>query len=64
MELDSNSAGDSGSTLQEPLLTLNEQRRDANDRSEYIVDGLPFKTSLLIKSLYFLDALCVVVFDK
>ncbi|CAJ1960158.1 unnamed protein product [Cylindrotheca closterium] len=58
MELESNSAGDdNGSTLEVPLLTSNERRRDDSDRSEFFVDGLPYKTSLLIKSLYFLDAL-------
>mmetsp|Transcript_40994 Transcript_40994/g.98844 ORF Transcript_40994/g.98844 Transcript_40994/m.98844 type:complete len:521 (+) Transcript_40994:548-2110(+) len=59
MELDGNDVGDNASTLEEPLLTLNanEELIDANDRSEYLADGLPYKTSLLIKSLYFLDAL-------
>lgn len=51
-------------SLQEPLLPLAEQQgpQDASEHttnalSERIVDGLPLQTSLLIKSLYFLDAL-------
>jgi PPP family 3-phenylpropionic acid transporter len=41
------------SSLEEPLLPPEQ----TDDTPEWIVDGLPFETSVLIKSLYFLDAL-------
>lgn len=59
MDLGGNSVIENDSTIEEPLLTVNDQSRDSNDRSEDLVDGLTYKTSLLIKSLYFLDALYV-----
>ena len=45
--------GGGESSLEEPLLS---PPPSADDEIR-IVDGLPFKTSVLIKSLYFLDAL-------
>lgn len=54
-------AGASGvALLQQPLLSAEDRREssDAEDGDEdRIVDGLPWKTSILIKSLFFLDAL-------
>ena len=41
------------SQLEEPLL----DRSESSSSTQWIVDGLPFETSALIKSLYFLDAL-------
>lgn len=68
MERDRISTGDNAATLEEPLLPPHEQTAETdvleggsdgeNDLlSVYLVDGLPYKTSLLIKTLYFLDAL-------
>jgi MFS family permease len=48
-----------GALLDEPLLSTEDRREssDAPPEVDRIVDGLPWNTSLLIKSLFFLDAL-------
>ena len=70
MEHDDNDGSDNECTLEEPLLPLHDEVLEAggldrggegendDDRpSIHLVDGLPYNTSVLIKSLYFLDAL-------
>ena len=53
--------GDGGNVddlLQEPLLSAEELGEShVNENDDYIVDGLPWKTAFLVKSLFFLDAL-------
>ncbi len=45
-------------SLQEPLLAEDGRPQETRDEEEdWLVDGLPWKTSLLVKSLFFLDSL-------
>ena len=44
-------------SLEVPLLSASAEQRGDSSSERIIVDGLPLKTSALIKSLYFLDAL-------
>lgn len=72
MDLDHTIINENSSALRESLLPIQDEQAEREGEGEYddsgisvdlptdqqhLVDGLPLKSSLLIKSLYFLDAL-------